>query len=257
MLKISKLAPSGTIALDFPATRNALSRTLVQSLLEALDDFHREKSVRAVILTHTGATFCSGADLKQWDTIAKEPEPYEEWQAMAGELHELIEVMLRFPKPIVCALDGQVIGIGLALVLASDLVVSSAKSRFSAPAAKLGLVSGLVAPLMSFRCGSSLSARLLLGLEEIDGVEAHRLGMVHQVVQSEQIWAKSHAIASDIALGAPESIQMTKRLLNEMIGESMMTHLSNGAAAMATACTTSAAIEGLAAFQEKRPPKFP
>ena len=228
MIKTVKQNPSGTIALDYPTTRNALSREMVAALIEAFSDFHREKSVRAVILTAKGAVFCSGVDLKEWH-----------------------------PKPIIASIDGSVHGMGLALALASDLVVASPSSTFELSASKLGLISGLVAPLLAFRCGGGVAAKLLLGGDSMDAVEAYRLGVVHHIVASELTWAKAHEISGKIAQCAPESIQMTKRLLNEMIGESLLTHLVSGAAAMATACTTSAAIEGLAAFSEKREPKFP
>ena len=88
MIKTVKQNPSGTIALDYPITRNALSREMVVALIEAFSDFHREKSVRAVILTAKGAVFCSGVDLKEWHTIAKENEPFEQWQEVASELQE-------------------------------------------------------------------------------------------------------------------------------------------------------------------------
>ena len=257
MIKTVKQNPSGTIALDYPTTRNALSREMVAALIEAFSDFHREKSVRAVILTAKGAVFCSGVDLKEWHTIAKENEPFEQWQEVASELQELVEVMLRFPKPIIASIDGSVHGMGLALALASDLVVASPSSTFELSASKLGLISGLVAPLLAFRCGGGVAAKLLLGGDSMDAVEAYRVGVVHHIVASELTWAKAHELSGKIAQCAPESIQMTKRLLNEMIGESLLTHLVSGAAAMATACTTSAAIEGLAAFSEKREPKFP
>ena len=256
MLRQQKQPPSGTIILSHPGSRNALSREMVAALIQAFSDFHREKSVRAVILTASGSVFCSGVDLKQWRMIAKEAEPFEQWQDVASELQELIEMMLRFPKPIITAIDGSVYGMGLALALASDLVVASPLSRFELSAAKHGLVSGLVAPLLSFRCGSGVAARLMLGSECFDSAEAHRVGIVHHIVAPELVWAKSHDISTKIASGAPESVQLSKRLLNEMIGESLLTHLSSGAAMMATACSTGAAIEGLAAFSEKRDPKF-
>lgn len=256
MLKISKQSPSGTIALNFPQTSNALSREMVSALSEAFSDFHREKSVRAVILTSSGSTFCSGVDLKQWHEVSQEPDPFLQWEEITTELQDLVEIMLRFPKPIIAALDGPVVGMGLALALASDLVVASPRATFSLPASKFGLISGLVAPLLAFRCGGSFAARLLLGMETIEVQEACRVGLVHYLVESEQIWAKSHDIAGRVAECAAESVQMTKRLLNEMIGESLLTHLSNGTAALATSCSTSVSQEGLAAFQEKRKPKF-
>ena len=256
MLRQQKQPPSGTIILDHAVNRNALSRAMVAELIQAFGDFHREKSVRAVILASSGSVFCSGIDLKQWDTIAKESEPFEQWQDVASELQELVEVMLRFPKPIIAAIDGSVYGMGMALVLSSDLVVASPRSRFELAAAKHGLISGLVAPLLSFRCGAGVASRLLLGAECFDAHEAHRVGIVHQMVASELVWAKANEIASKIAMGAAESVQLSKRLLNEMVGESLMTHLVSGAAMMATACSTDAAKEGLAAFVEKRSPKF-
>jgi len=257
MIQQRKLPPSGTIVLDNPITRNALSREMVLALIEAFSDFHRETSVRSVILTNAGPVFCSGVDLKQWHSVAMENDPLEIWQDITTELQELVEVMLRFPKPIVACVDGSVFGIGMALMLASDLVVASPGSIFALPASKHGLISGLVAPLLAFRCNGGVAARMLLGSETFDAAEAHRVGLVHHIVPSQLTWAKAHEIGGKIASNAAESVQMTKRLLNEMIGESLMTNLASGAAVMATACSTEAAIEGLTAFVEKRPPKFP
>lgn len=257
MLRQQKSPPSGTIILDTPQNRNALSREMVAKLCEAFSDFHREKSVRAIILASSGTVYCSGADLKEWHETATENDPLPIWQDVSSEIQELVEIMLRFPKPIIAAIDGPVVGLGVALVLASDLVIASDKASFELPAPKHGLVSGIVGPLLTFRCGASAASRLLLGAERMSADEAYRLQLVHYLTTSELIWARGHSMAMEIAKGAAESVQMTKRLLNEMIGESMMMHLTSGAAAMATACSTSAAVEGLAAFKERRPPKFP
>ncbi len=256
MLRQKKQPPSGTIILDCPRNCNALSREMIAELIQAFADFHREKSVRAIILTSTGSVFCSGVDLTQWASIAKENEPFEQWQDVVSELQELIEVMLRFPKPIIAAIDGSVMGTGMALALASDLVVASTNSRFELQSATVGLVSGLVAPLLSFRCGAGVASRLLLGAESFSAEESHRVGMVHHVVSPELVWAKANELTTRIASGAAESVQLSKRLLNEMIGESLFSNLISGAAIMATACCTDAAKEGLLAFSEKRPAKF-
>jgi len=165
--------------------------------------------------------------------------------------------MLQLPKPIIAAVDGAVIGIGLALVLASDLVVASHRATFSLPAPKRGLVSGLVAPLVVFRHGAALASRLMLGGEEIDAAEAHRLGIVHHLVQPDQVWVRANSWGQSIAESSSESLQLSKKLLNEMIGETLSMELSTGAAATATALTTEAASEGMKAFNEKRPTKFP
>ncbi len=178
---------------------------------------------------------------------------YEDSQGM----RELIESMLQLPKPIICAVDGAAIGIGFGLVMASDLVVASHRSIFSLPAPKRGLVSGLVAPLIVFRHGAALASRMLLTGEELDADEAYRLGVVHRLVPSDQIWVRSNSWGEKLAESAAESLQLSKKLLNEMIGETLSTNLASGAAATATSLTTEAATEGLKAFNEKRDPKFP
>jgi len=165
MIRLQKVAPSGTILLDAPTTQNALSREMIRQLIDAFSDFHRDKSVRAIILSATGTTFSSGIDLKEWQANTQDLDALEIWQDVAGEIQELIESMLRLPKPILTAVDGPVYGLGLALVLASDLVLASTKATFAAAAPKYGLVSGVVAPLLTFRCGGSAAARLLLGGE--------------------------------------------------------------------------------------------
>ena len=97
---------------------------------------------------------------------------------------------------------------------------------------------------------------MLLGCERLDVSEAHRLGIVHHIVTPKLVWAKANERVSEIAAGAAESVQLSKRLLNEMIGESLFSQLFSGAAMMATACSTEASKEGLLAFEEKRAPKF-
>ena len=256
-IRIKKSAPSGTIVLDVPKTHNALSRDMVADLHEALDDFHREKSVRCVILTSSGATFCSGVDLKEWNQVVESETPLETWQEISNEIQELIEAMLRFPKPIIAAIDGPVFGVGMALVLSCDLVVATPKASFASRASRVGLVSGLVAPLLSFRLGASIASRILLGLDPVTAEQAYQWGLAQYLVESEQVWAKSHEIANQIAESSVESIQMTKRLLNEMVGEQIWSNLTSGAAVMATVCSTESASEGMRSFVEKRPTKFP
>lgn len=230
---------------------------MVGQLLDALSDFHQDKSVRALILTSTGSTFCSGVDLKVWQSQTQQRDAIAQWQEIAAELQDLVEAMLRLPKPIIAAVDGPVLGFGLTLVLASDLVIASPKSFFEVPSSRLGLVSGLTVPLAAFRLGASTAARLALGGQRIDATQALQLGLAHQLVESDQVWVAANHWVSKIAESSAESIQLSKRLLNEMVGESMMMNLASGAAVLATACSTESAVEGLDAFVAKRPPKFP
>jgi enoyl-CoA hydratase/carnithine racemase len=196
-------------------------------------------------------------DLKQWQQIQGSENALHQWYSDADALKTLIEQILWLPKPVVAAVDGAAMGSGLALVFACDLVVASQSATFSAASCKRGLVSGLVAPLACFRSGAALASGLLIGDQELSAVEAKDCGFVHHVVDSDKIWVRSKSWLETISQGAAESIQLTKRVLNEMIGEQLSSQLASGAAALATSLTTEAASEGLGAYVEKRPPSFP
>ena len=187
---------------------------------------------------------------------AKTPEAQTQWYEDAELYKELLETMLRFPKPIIAAVNGPAIAGGAGLVLASDLVIGTTPATFGLPEPRRGIVAGLVSPLLTFRIGGGHAARLLLTAETIDAAEAQRIGIFHESVADEAVWARAQELAVQIARSAPEALQLTKRMLNESIGEALFTQLSAGAAASATARTTEAAVEGLAAFLEKREPKW-
>lgn len=257
LIKIKKHPPSGTIILNRPDKRNPLSRELIVELQQAFEDFHLERTVRAIILTGAGTTFCSGMDLQQMLGTSQQPNALAMWHEDAVQYKELLETMLRFPKPIIAAVNGPAVAGGAGLVLASDIVVACQEAKFGLPEPKRGLVAGLVAPLLFFRIGGSYSANLLLTGELISAEDARHAHLYHQLVSSDLVWARAHEVAAQCAKSAPEALLLTKRMLNETIGEHLGVLLSAGAAVSATARTTEAAAEGLAAFLAKREPKWP
>jgi len=253
---VKKNLPSGTIILNRPDKRNALSRQLLADLMQAFDDLHQERKVRAVILTGAGTAFCAGMDLGEMQATAQQPEAYAQWHQDAVTYRELIDKMLQFPKPIIAAVNGPAVAGGAGLVLASDIVVGTPEAKFGLPEPKRGIVAGLVAPLLVFRVGGSHAANLLLTARTIEPDESQRIGVFHEIVKNELVWARAQELAGEIAASAPEALLLTKKMLNETIGEHLQTLLSAGAATSATARTTEAAREGLAAFLEKRQPKW-
>lgn len=248
--------PSGTIILNRPDKRNALSRQVIADLVQAFDDLHGERRVRAVILTGSGPAFCAGMDLGEMQETAKQPDALSQWHEDAVIYRELIDKMLLFPKPIIAAVNGPAVAGGAGLVLASDIVIGTPGAKFGFPEPRRGIVAGMVSPLLVFRIGASQAANLLLTARTIEAAEAQRIGLYHEMVGGDLVWARGNEIAGEIAKSAPEALQLTKKLLNEMIGEHLGTLLSAGAAASATSRTTDAAREGLAAFLEKREPKW-
>ena len=251
--------PAATIALDRADRHNALDHDCIAELLQLLSDCHGEKRVRAIILTGTGDTFCSGTDLHRLQASFAETQAmdmFQNWDLQSKQYLQLIETMLRYPKPIIVAANGPVIGTGLALMLAADYVVGSENAFLQSPESRLGLSAALTAPLLNFRAGTSLANRLLLTGEKLEANAAMQAGLFHETAASDLVWARAFEVAKQCALGARESHQMTKQILNETVGENLITQLTVGAANLAAARITDAAKEGVAAFLEKRDPNW-
>jgi methylglutaconyl-CoA hydratase len=246
----------GTIVLNRPQRRNALTRAMLAQLSEALSDLHLEKRVRAIVLTGAGSAFCAGMDVHEMRhvTTLSEEEQRQNWGDTAEAYCELVTQMMQLPKPIIASVNGPAVAGGAGLVLAADVVVATPTAQFGLTEPRRGLIAGVVAPLLAFRVGGGTAARLLVTSALYAADEAHRLGIYHVVIDEPRLWARCVQLGEECAVGAPESVQLTKRLLYETVGEQLATQLSVGAAMSATARTTEAAQEGLTAFVEKRPP---
>jgi enoyl-CoA hydratase/carnithine racemase len=248
----------GTIVLSREGRRNALSRSVLAQLSQALGDLHLEKRVRAIVLTGSGTAFSAGMDVHEMHSITVLPaaEQQTHWGEAADEYRELVVQMIELPKPIIASVNGPAVAGGAGLVLASDIVVASEAALFGLPDARRGLVAGVVGPLLAFRVGAGTAARLMLTSSLYPAEEAYRLGIYHEMIDNDRLWARSVAIGQECAAGAPEAIGLAKRLLFETVGEQLATQLSVGAAISATSQTTEAAREGIAAFVEKREPEW-
>ncbi len=257
MINVKVNGATGTIILDNPNRGNALTRETLSELSQAMDDLRQERKVRGIVLTGSGTNFCTGLDLQELGGSASDPDAVNTWHADAQKLCDVLKELLMHPKPIIAAVDGPALGAGLSLALCCDLIVASHRSRFGAASAQRGIVSGLNAPLLHFRIGAAIASQLLIGGRELPAVEAKELGLIQHVVESDQVWVRSSTWIDDIAKSPHEAIQLTKRVLNEMIGEQLLTQLSSGAAALATSLTTEVAQEGVRAFCEGREPNFP
>lgn len=257
LVKVHLHEHAGTIILNRPDKRNALNRSMIEQLEQAFRDLHGQRKVRSVLLMGAGETFCSGLDLAEMQETSRADNAQALWYEDAVALRDLLELMLRFPKPIIAAVQGAALGSGAGLALACDMIIAAKTAAFGLPEPRRGLVAGLVAPLLTFRVGSGRAAYLMLTAQTINADEAFRVGLFQEVVPADHLWPRAVELSAMVADSAPEAILLTKRLLNETIGEYLDTLFSAGAAVTATSRTTEAAAEGIAAFVEKRPPKWP
>lgn len=256
LVKVHVHESTGTLILNRPEKRNALTRALMAELMQGLEDLRCERRVRTVVLAGSGTAFCAGMDLNEMQETAKSPNAQEMWREDAAAYRDLLETMLRLPKPIVATVGGPALAGGAGLVLACDIVLAAPEAKFGLPEPKRGIVAGLVTPLLAFRLGAGRAAYLLMSAQTIAAEMAQQMGVYHELHPGEKLWPRAHQLAGEIAQCAPEAMLLTKRMLNETIGEVLDTQLAAGAAVSATARTTDSAAEGLAAFLEKREPKF-
>ena len=247
----------GTIVIQNPQRSNAITRRMVSSLTQAFEDFYRDARVRGVVLTGDGTYFSAGTDLHEVHATQQTEDPQQSWFADVTLHRELLTQMLRYPKPIVAAVNGPALGLGLGLVAACDLVVASPNASFGFPEPLRGLTAGMAIPLVAYRIGAARTGHLLYRCPHIDAREACDFGLAQEIVEFDMIWARARQWVDEIAAASHIGLSLSKRILNETVGESLISQLSSAAASTATARTTEHAIEGVAAFVEKRDPVWP
>ncbi len=250
-VSIRKDGAVGTVMIDRADRQNALTPKGIQDLQTAFSDLHGERNVRGVILTGAGSSFCVGTDLVHLHEQMQCPDPESFWQEEMPDCLALFESMLRFPKPIIAAVDGRALGVGLALMLCSDYIVASDSSNFGTPEVRHGLMAGLAAPLIRRRCTPGVTNRLIYSGAEVDAAAALAAGLVDEIQPADRVWARAHQMVSEFVASAPTSLQLSKQLINETIDENLFTQLSIGTANMAAARSTDAARKGVEAFVNK------
>lgn len=246
----------GTIVLKQPARRNAVTRAMLRSLIEAFGDLHQQARVRGVILTGSGDCFCAGTDLYELRESQASRQAEPQWFDDANLQREVLTTILRFPKPVIAAVNGPALGLGLSLVAACDLALGTPEATFGLPEPQRGLTAGVAIPLLAFRLGASSASQLLLRGQTFDASQAQHLGLIQKIVEFNHVWLTAQQWVHDIAKSSSVSISMTKRVLNETVGEALLAQLAVAAAATASVRTTDDAHEGINAFLEKRAPNW-
>jgi enoyl-CoA hydratase len=234
------------IALDSPRNRNALSAALVQQLAAALDAAAAEDGVRAVELTHTGSTFCAGADLTEASQGGM--------TAGAQRVVAVLRRMLELPKPVVGSIDGHVRAGGLGLVGACDIVLAGPRSTFAFSEVKLGLAPAMISLTTLPRLQPRAASRYYLTGETFDAATAARIGLITEAVPD--IDGATHAVLDELRAASPQGLRETKPLLTADVLDGFAARAEALADLSARLFGSAEAAEGMAAFLAKRPPPW-
>src|SRR5688572_17408424 len=238
-----------TLTLNRPAKRNALSVALMQALRQAVAAAAGDRARRVVILRAAGPAFCAGVDLHEATTSAN---PASAAEALAA----LYETICLSPLVTVCAAHGAAFGGGAGLVAACDLVVAADDLRLGFPEVHRGLVAALVTCLLRRQVGDRVVRELVLLGRTVPADEALIQGMVNRVVPASDLYPAAAELARQACRGAPGAVTRTKRLLDSVAGRPIADDLRRALAYHLEARTSPEAAEGVAAFHEKREPRW-
>jgi enoyl-CoA hydratase/carnithine racemase len=241
------------LTLTRPEKRNSLTRALCAALHEALEAAAADPQCRAVVMQGSGGSFASGADLAELDRLRGERA---QLVAAYRELRAIQELLYTLDRPTVAAIDGFCLGAGLSLALACDLRVATVRSTFAAPPARLGLLySDPEISRLALRVGTARARDLLFTGRRIEAAEALQLGLIERMSAADGLEAMVGELAAQFAACSPSALREAKRqiLRLELDGPSRIADDSRAEEAFFEAD----GVEGMAAFLERRKPRFP
>jgi enoyl-CoA hydratase/carnithine racemase len=255
-LKIARQGRVLVITHDDPATRNALNWDFYGEFGNAITLAGADSDLRAIVVTGAGGYFSSGGNV----TGLRERAAMEEAERRAGvaRLHDMIRAMRACPKPILAAVEGGAAGAGAALALACDLIVAARDAYFSVAYVKIGLTpDGGSTAFLGQALPRQLVNELAMTGGRIGAERLHALGLVNRLCDAGQALEAALKLAAQLAEGPAEALGVIKRLVGEAPNASLAAQLDREADAIAKALGGPEAREGMAAFFEKRKPKFP
>jgi enoyl-CoA hydratase len=249
------------LTLNRPERLNAMTAGLVESLHVHLDDIAVDPAVRVVVLTGAGRGFCAGLDLGGYGEAPHTDMlgPTQRGFAVQKHIARLIPHLRSLPQPVIAAVNGPAAGGGFALVLGSDIRLASTTARFNAAFIRIGLSACDIGTswLLPRLVGASRAQELMLTGRVFDADEAHRIGLVVELHEPDDLLQAALAKADLVMANAPFGVALTKEGMwtaLEIPGMQAAIDLENRQQIMASA--TSDHREALRAFLEKRPPEF-
>jgi 2-(1,2-epoxy-1,2-dihydrophenyl)acetyl-CoA isomerase len=247
-----------TVTFDNPSRRNALDDEAVATLIAALDQAQTDEAARAVLITGAGSDFCSGFDIIARNAGGGDrPRVGQIQRRLPKQAHRLIPQLLELQLPVVTAVTGYAVGIGLQLVLACDFAVVGDGAQLWEPFVQRGMAPDSGAAWLLPRLVGPLRARqLLMQGRRLSGTEALEWGIAHACVDDTSVAATARELAEQLAAGPTVALGLTKWLINSGQEQPLKDHLANEGFAMELSSRSPDFREGLSAFAEKRDPRF-
>jgi len=247
---IEKQTPQITVlTLNRPERRNALTIELLTELTAEIEAASADEQQRVLILRGAGAAFCTGLDLKE---AADPKKAHATAEMVAKTLITLSQTRLIT----IAAVHGAAVAGGAGIMSACDFVVAAERTKIGYPEVRRGLVAGLVMTFLRRQVGERNMRELLFGSELINAQRAFEIGLVNRVVAQDELMSKAQKFAYSVLQGAPGALAQTKKLIEELSSSSVKEDVDLSLKYHMKARESDEAREGIAAFNEKRPPKW-
>ncbi len=242
-----------TITLNRPDKRNAISYELIDDLIAALKQA-ASSSAQIVILTGAGKAFCSGMDLDNLKQLTG--RTHEQNVVDSETMASLFRTLYDFPKPTIAAVNGAAIAGGTGLATLCDFTLSVPEAKFGYTEVRIGFVPGIVSSYLIANVGEKRARDLLLTGRLFDAEEAHRLGLVNEILPPEQLMPRALQLAAQLMENSPASLRTTKALLSSYTKEQLDRQLKSAIKENAGIRQTADFKEGITSFLEKRKPTW-
>jgi enoyl-CoA hydratase len=239
--------PFARLTLNSPHNRNALSTALVSQLHQGLRDAAADPSVRAVVLGHSGGTFCAGADLSR----TSDGEPFAMAVERGWEMAALMRAIIESPRPVIGAINGHVRAGGFGLVGACDIVVAGPDSTFALTEARIGVAPAIISLTLLPKMSARAAARYYITGEKFDAAEAAAIGLITQA--TDDVDSEVAAIVAEVVKGSPQGLAASKALTTAALLEGFDRDAERLAEESARLFVSDEAREGMLAFLQKRP----
>ncbi|MCF8589752.1 enoyl-CoA hydratase family protein [Gordonia liuliyuniae] len=255
LVRTEIVAAVAIITLDSPDNRNALSSVLVAQLQAALAGAASDDAVRAVVLTHTGGTFCAGGDLKE--ALGRGLSPEEATAEGTQAMIELMGTMLETPKPVIAVANGHVRAGGFGLLGAADIALAGPKATFALTESRLGLAPSMISLVLVPKMSARASGRYFLTGETFTPDQAEEFGVVSRALGSAaDLDAELDSICEGVRRSSPQGLAVSKALTAAGVLAEFRASAQARAAESAALFASDDAREGMTAFLSKRKPSW-
>lgn len=252
-VKLEKQNNIAYVTIDRPKVLNALNMATMGELQEVFTDLAADRDIRVVILTGGGEkAFVAGADINE----LQKNNPVEA-KAYTHRGQAVLDLIENLGKPVIACINGFALGGGCEIAMACTMRLASESAKLGQPEVKLGIIPGYGGTQRLPRLvGTGLAMQILLTGEMISAQEAHRIGLVNEILPADKLIARAEEIAKKMMANAPLAIQYTMEAVNQGANMSLADGLFLEATLFAVACASDDKTEGTTAFLEKRPANF-